>query len=144
MEAWRWMKPLVEIYSRYNECRKALNETNDCTVTSLAFLMGWPYRDAHKAMERGGRQHRKGRYMHTAAASADMKMVNGLCPDKGVTLGEFCKAHPVGRYWVEVTKHALAVVDGQVHDHSLRPLRRVKRAWRIHNEPQLRIEHHGH
>lgn len=139
------MKPLVEIYKRYDECRNALEETNDCTVTSLAFLMGWTYRYTANWMRvNAGRHHRKPVSMYVASHEVPgAKDVNGLRPDKGVTLGEFCKAHPVGRYWVNVTGHALAVVNGQVHDHSLRPRRRVRYAWRIHNEPQLRIEHHA-
>jgi hypothetical protein len=127
------MKPLVEIYSRYDECRKALNETNDCTVTSLAFVMDWSYREAHSHMRSFAGRAVGGRApMHMGALALNaLSEVKGLCPDKGVTLGEFCKAHPVGRYWVNVTGHALAVINGQVHDHSLKPRRRVRYAWRI-------------
>lgn len=131
-------KEHLDIYPRYAACKREHNETNDCTVTSLAFLLGVSYGEAHKAMERGGRERRKGRFMHKAAAFAGMEIVKGL-DDMGVTLGEFCAAHGRGKYWVEVTNHALAVVNGQVCDHSHKPRRIVQRAWRV--TPTLRLAH---
>ena len=131
-------KEHLDIYPRYAACKREHNETNDCTVTSLAFLLGVSYSEAHKAMARGGRVPRNGQYMHRAAAFAGMEMVKGL-DAMGVTLGEFCRAHSRGKFWVEVTNHALAVVDGQVCDHSDKPRRIVQRAWRV--SPALRLAH---
>jgi hypothetical protein len=48
------------------------------------------------------------------------------------TLAKFCKDHPVGKYWVFVYGHALAVIDGVVYDHSHKPKRKVKFAFRVH------------
>lgn len=117
--------------------REALNETNDCTVVSLAVITGSGYESAHVTMSLGGRKHREGRWMHKAAAIRGMDMVRGLDRDSGVTLNQFTQAHPRGRYWVEVSGHALAVIDGVVHDHSHRPRRIVRRAWHYSNQPRL-------
>lgn len=124
----------VDNWERYRQDRIAANESNDCTVISLATLMGWTYGKAHSFMRFfGGREDRRPASMYVAAAnkSDTLSEVNGLCPDKGVTLGEFCKVHKRGRYWVNVTGHALAVIDGKIHDHSYSPRRRVRYAWRI-------------
>jgi hypothetical protein len=111
--------------------REALKETNDCTVVSLAVVTGKDYRHARAIMAAGGRLHRKGRWMHKAAAIVGMDMVRGLDGEATPTLAEFSAAHPRGSYWVEVKGHALAVVDGVIYDHSHKPRRRVLRAWRV-------------
>lgn len=123
----------VDNWERYAQDRIAANEDNDCAVISLATLMGWTYGKARTAMRvTGGRDDRGRASMHIAAKNmASMVEVNGLCPEKGVTLGEFCKVHKRGRYWVNVTGHALAVINGKIHDHSYSPRRRVRYAWRI-------------
>lgn len=130
------MKPLVDTYKQFAACRAGAGEANDCTVISLAAVMNWPYQLAHSHMRNSaGRAVGGGANMEIAANALDaMSEVGGICPEKGICLGDFCKAHPAGRYWVFVTGHALAVVNGQVHDHSLRPRRRVRYAWRIHTE----------
>lgn len=138
-------KPLVDIYPQYAACREAANETNDCTVVSLAFLMDWRYEKARTAMRvAGGRSERKPASLHAATSiMPQMDQILGICPDKGISLAEFCQAHPRGRYWVAVTGHALAVVNGQIHDHSHKPRRRVRAAWRVNHQPVLRLEHHA-
>lgn len=126
--------PKVKFVDSYTEEvkaeRAALNETNDCTVVSLSVLLGVPYLEAHARMRQGGREHRKGRFMHKAAAWANMTQLRGIL-DKGVTLNQFVTAHPRGRFWVEVRGHALAVVDGVVHDHSHKPRRVLRNAWKV-------------
>lgn len=122
-----------ENWERYERERIAANESNDCTVISLATLLGWSYGKARTVMRVvGGREDRGRGSMHMAAKGIKpLVEVNGLCPDKGVTLGEFCRVHKRGKYWVNVTGHALAVIDGKIYDHSYSPRRRVRYAWRL-------------
>lgn len=126
----------VDIWSLYRVDREAANETNDCTVLSLACLFGWTYGKARAAMRvAGGRQDRKSASMHVAAS-----MIPGLVelghptPEETLSLAQFCRVHRRGRYWVNVTGHALAVIDGKIHDHSYSPRRRVRYAWRVEGE----------
>lgn len=49
-----------------------------------------------------------------------------------ISLKSFCEKHPVGRYWVGVSGHALAVIDGVVHDYKYGPRRQVTLAWRVY------------
>lgn len=123
-------------WKRYERERDENSESNDCTVISLATLFGWSYGEAQNTMRvAGGREYRGRASMHIAAKGiGSLVEVSGLCPDKGVTLGEFCKVHRRGKYWVNVTGHALAVIDGKIYDHSYSPRRRVRYAWRLEEQ----------
>lgn len=116
----------------YREERESRGETNDCTVVSLAQVLEIPYGEAHGIMRAHGRVKGRGCHMSAPAASypAVFTKVQGLEPDE-ISLAEFCRTHKVGRYWVEVTGHALAVVNGKVVDHSRKVRRRVQRAWKV-------------
>lgn len=129
----------------YRAERERMGETNDCTVVSLAQVLEIPYGEAHGIMRAHGRQHRRGMHMWPVADSypSVLSMVKGLAIDE-ISLAEFCRAHSVGRYWVEVTGHALAVVNGKILDHSRKVRRRVMRAWKVdkanyHGDPPLRL-----
>ena len=129
------MTKVKQVYNwaQYEEARDARNEDNDCTVVSLAFLLDLPYGLAHGIMRAtAGRQHRQPAHMHLAveAYPAVFKEVEGM-PIEGISLAEFCRVHSTGRYWVRVTGHALAVINGKVYDHSRKVRRRVTDAWRV-------------
>lgn len=135
-------KPRNDIFEAMREESRARNETNDCTVVSLAYALRIPYDATHLIMRQAGREHRKGACMWSAAELIEpgrLVEVKGLPFDPQITLNEFCKEHPVGRYWVGVTGHALVVENGRVCDHSDKGRRRVGKAWRVYDKPQLRI-----
>lgn len=138
-------KERLDIFVQMEKETRARNETNDCTVVSLAYALRVPYDVAHLIMGKAGREHRKGASMHVAAKLIEpgrLVEVNGL-PYPPITLAEFCREHRHGRYWVGVTGHALVVENGRACDHSDKMRRRVGKAWRIHDKPQLRIENNG-
>lgn len=130
----------------YREVRKEMGEDRDCTVVSLAQVLEIPYREAHSIMRlHAGRVNGRGSHMGPVsdAYPAALKRVSGL-PMRSITLAEFCRVHNTGRYWVEVTGHALAVVNGKILDHSRKVRRLVVRAWRVdksayHGRPTLLI-----
>lgn len=138
-------KPRNDIFEAMRAESRARNETNDCTVVSLAYALRITYDAAHLIMGKAGREHRKGASMFMAARLIEpgrLVEVKGL-PNPAITLNEFCKTHSIGRYWVGVTGHALVVENGRVCDHSDKGRRRVGKAWRVYDKPQMRIENDG-
>lgn len=116
----------------------ARSEANDCTVISLAYALRITYDAAHLIMAQSGRPDRQGGHMHEAAKLIDperLVKVKGLPYAPCITLNEFCEMHPIGRYWVGVTSHALVVENGRVCDHSDKGRRRVDMAWRVYDKP---------
>ena len=129
-------KALVDTCRQYDAQRLEHKEHNDCTVISLAAVTCGNYRLALNRMRLiGGRRHRKPALLQPVAEHLGFEEVKGIDWDNRITLKEFCEAHPRGRYWLAVRGHALAVIDGQIHDHALKPRRRVYAAWRF-NQPQ--------
>lgn len=115
---------------------KAMNETNDCTVKAFAISLGTSYDKAHRHLQNFcERKRRKGiisREMIPNSLTNTKFSIGPYSKSNRITLSEFCRRHPVGRFYVVVARHAIAVIDGVVYDHSDRPRRRVEWALRIH------------
>lgn len=119
--------------------RMLKKETNDCTVRSFAIVWGCSYDKAHAHLQKfAGRKHRRGLTCEL------VERANEWCPKtlmkKGpytnthrISLKSFCEKHPVGRYWIGVAGHMLAVIDGVVHDYRYGPRRQVTLAWRVYD-----------
>lgn len=131
--------PFVNTYVFFQNDREKFRETNDCTVISFATVWGIGYAEARRYLrEKGRRLDRRG-LKHSMMLKLEEWKPEGTKIRKGpytkknkISVGRFCKEHPVGRYWVCVGGHALAVIDGVVYDHSNRPRRMVSLAYRIH------------
>lgn len=124
-------------YPKYKEDQQRFNETNDCTVVTMAEVCKLEYHEAHKILrERFKRPNRRGAYMQRTDFKDAMKeypIAEGpYSKTNKISLAQFCKKHPVGRFYVLVRGHALAVIDGVVHDHSEKPRRMVTKAWRVY------------
>lgn len=129
----------IDNWEQHKEVRKTYRESNDCMVVSFATVWEASYASAHEHMRRAfKRKPRKGVPVKTGR-----DMAISLCPktimragpytkENRISLERFCKAHPVGRYWVFVRGHALAVIDGVIHDHSHKPRRMVQTAYRVY------------
>jgi hypothetical protein len=103
-------------------------DTNFCTVAALAMTLDWSYGKAHRWMSKhGNRFHRRGMYIMAwrpaiegAAKSVGKRFFEGDYHLRGdgraMTLSRFCKEHPTGTYYVQVNRHAVAIVDGVMHD----------------------------
>lgn len=112
-------------------------EHRDCTVRALANAANMDYDDAHELLAYHGRPNRRGAVSTTLMNAykdagftnvsvfgttkganfykrAFMHMITSK--EKGITLENFCKKYPKGRYIVVYSGHALAVVDGQIID----------------------------
>lgn len=103
-------------------------DRNFCTVAALALTLDWSFGKAHRWMAKvGKRKHRNGMYImawrptiELAAKSVGKRFVDGnyhILPNgKNMTLARFCKEYPRGIFYLQVNRHAVAVVDGQMLD----------------------------
>lgn len=109
-------------------------ETNDCTVRALANASGMPYEDAHVLLKKYGRKNRCGAMFNTMHKAYDeagfvLNSVHGTTgqarwiarttkreAEAGITLGKILPKLAFGEYIVNVTGHAVAVVNGKLID----------------------------
>lgn len=110
----------------------ARGEARDCTVRALATAACIDYDTAHAALADAGRTPRKGcgvREMQTAIGALGfkaefVKLRQWAYPFRGCgrarwcgpTLAAFIHANRTGHYVVFGRRHAVAVVDGELHD----------------------------
>jgi hypothetical protein len=112
---------------------EAANENKDCSVRAHAVAACVSYAEAHALYAKHGRAARcPTSYSTTYAAMrevASMELGSPRC-----TIAAFVKARPVGHYVVHVSAHALAIVDGVVHDWgkgTSGARRQIRAAWRL-------------
>ena len=107
--------------------RQALAARDDgfCGVASIAAVLFCGYKRAATLAEQCfGRVHRKGTAMYSLEAWQKFAKVTGrkvemewVAGDKrGLTLGNFAKHYPQGRYVVLVKRHAVGFRNGINHD----------------------------
>jgi hypothetical protein len=110
--------------------RSAYCERGDCTVRAVVWVSGKDYATVHACLKRHGRKNGKGFAWH--------KKIHEIGADLGVkfthikrsgSLGKLARLYPQGRIAVEVRRHALAIIDGQVADDEGHLAQHVKRAW---------------
>jgi len=115
------------------------HEHMDCTVHATAIAAQIPYFEAHQLLARFGRRPRRGvKYRDfiawamspTGYSITGTKIERGPCGkigayrvqrvalDKPVTLAQFLKDFPNGRFVVRKSGHVFAVIDGQQFDGS--------------------------
>lgn len=114
-------------------CSSFRNENNDCTVIAVAATTGVPYETAHAALAIQGRSHGKGAYDHQyldAVRSLGFR-VTRVDDDRIKTVKTIGRVLPRGSYIVQVRRHALALVDGKVHDPTDGRAMPVRNVWRI-------------
>lgn len=114
-----------------------MKETNDCTVKAWFNVFNAPYHLCHKYLKGYGRVHRRGMTLDQIKRALNgckkTKVVYGPYSDKNrITVTQFCKKHPVGRYYVTSRGHAFAIIDGVVHDWHHGPRRQIKFAARVY------------
>lgn len=128
---------VVKYLEEHLLARKKLNEFNDCTVMAWANCFDASYEKSASWLNKFGRTHRRGmrtKDLESAIQSCKLAKVKIGPYSRGnrISLSQFCKKHPVGRYYVGVRGHALCVKDGVVYDHSEKPRRQVTFAARVY------------
>lgn len=109
-------------------------ETNDCTVRALASASGMHYEKAHALLKKNGRKDRCGARFYTMKkayneANFSLHSVHGTTiqakyvaritstkAQEGITLGKLLPKLTKGSFIVNVTGHAVAVVNGELID----------------------------
>jgi len=118
------MKKYSTQYQKMLQASDEAQETNDCTVISLAIVTGLTYTTAHKLLEQTGRKARtithRG-HIRNALDFLDIKTrdVTKQCRTLGAktirTLGRVMVGRE-GIYLAYTHNHILAVKDGVIHD----------------------------
>jgi hypothetical protein len=131
-----------------------LNETNDCSVRALSLSTGVSYTKAHDLLKTEGRRDRKGSKLPMIKNSLHSLIVDHVIVDfqelvpsavmtennrfygtspRRPTLQSIVDKYPTGRYLIIVTGHALAMIDGVIHDKGevSGPRTRVRNVFRI-------------
>lgn len=113
-------------------------ESSDCTVRALANAAEIPYDVAHALLKKHGRKDRKGatfKTLHAAYEEAGFRLISLHGDGKraryaarhtgteharkwqdGITFGKLVDKLQYGEYIINVTGHAVAVVNGKVID----------------------------
>lgn len=122
--------------------REFVRETKDCTVMAWANCFDCDYKKAHAWLKKFGRPFRRGPTtdkLKEALSSCKIAKVRfgPYSQQNRITLEQFTKKHPNGRYYVLVRGHALCVKDGVVYDHSDKPRRQVVFAVRVYLEGEI-------
>lgn len=110
------------------------NESNDCTVRALSNAGDIPYANAHELLKKHGRKDNNGAKFSTMQkayneAGFTLKSVHGTTQQArfvarvtkhetktGVTLAKILPKLGFGKYIINTTGHAVAVVDGKIID----------------------------
>lgn len=104
-----------------------LHERNDCTVRALKNVTAVPYQDAHEWFKRHGRRDGHGvKLMSILRSVAILKTIvygyrvtihlDAMHRADRLTLAEVTRRYPKGKYILTTSGHAIALIDGVVHD----------------------------
>ena len=112
-----------------------INERNYCTVVALHTVTGQPIQKCFDYMSICGRAKSRGvRSRDIADILNKSKSYRFIQKEFSptITLKKFAETYNNGTYYVVVSGYALAVIDGVIFDFIEKPLRRVKRAFRVY------------
>ena len=114
------------------------DDRNCCCVVALMKVMDCTYDTAYKwCQEKGGRSRRRGMYMPQIVKMFEemQNTPNKKGPygkENKITINQFIKKHPVGRFFCVHKGHAFAIVDGVLYDHVDKPRRQIYYAHRVY------------
>lgn len=121
--------PLIksnEVYSKF------VGDNNDCAVRALSTATGISYAECSEMFQLAGRRKDCGTPWSYAV---NVHEGIGLVKIKTYreTINQFVAAHPAGAFVVYIHGHAIAVVDGIIHDwqHTTGPRHQVWGAWAV-------------
>lgn len=109
------------------------DDNNYCTVIALAVVTGNSFSDCQKYLSKFGRKKGKGLSTHNLENALNkttkfhFKKGDYSFSNK-ITLNQFIKKHPKGKYYIVSRGHAYAVIDGVIYDYKESKRRQVIRA----------------
>ena len=112
----------------YTQKTGFMGEDKDCSVRAYATAACVSYEHAHLLFSKHGR-----RYGHSTPGSVTHGVLSQefpgykreFCRHLGIKLKTWVDQHSKGHYIVHTNKHALAVIDGVIHDWKVGPHRIV-------------------
>ena len=150
------MKHINEVIKSNGPVTKLIGDTNYCTVSALSATFGVSANDAYEYAAVAWKR-RRGRGVTTnvmlqsfpqaegfsyakevmgkdvirVKAEQDYKQPDGSIKTRAMNLSTFAKKFKRGKYYILVQGHALAVINGEIVDHTDKPKRRIRYAWKI-------------
>ena len=109
-------------YRTVLESSNKFNETADCSVISMSIATGKSYEECHKAFKEAGRKDRRGVGLGMIENVLQQFGFNNEIKVCATELGKRITVNQAGKYlkdgkYIAVTRnHALAIVNGVVHD----------------------------
>lgn len=150
------MKHINQIIKSNGPATMLAKDNNYCTVAALSASLDISFDQAHDyarmlwdrktgkgvstftmfksfPMAEGREQAKEvlGKEVIRVKAEHDYKQPDGSIKTRHMNLSTFCKKHPRGKYYILVKGHALAIINGEVVDHTDKPKRRIRYAWKI-------------
>jgi hypothetical protein len=113
------------------------DETKDCTVRALALVGDMTYGKAHAALKTAGRRDRKGVKLFTIRAAANLAGIGfeSIIPSGYgyPILADVIRMFKSGRYYLVSRNHAMALIDGVIHDNGqvCGPRSRIKFVFKV-------------
>lgn len=118
-------------------------EPNDCTVTALALAGRISYRKAYAFWAWKGREPEGPIYVPRALdtlvaqyGKLPVRLTACAFKPRSFTVATFGRRFPEGRFFVLLSNHAVAAVNGTVYDWNLNPRRIVIGAWLVEPSTQ--------
>lgn len=150
------MKHIDEVIKSNGPATKKATDNNYCTVAALSATFKLSYDQAYDfARDEWSRKKGKGvatsimlrsfpmavgkeyfkevldKQVVRVKAEQDYKQPDGSIKTRDMTLSTFSKKYLRGKYYILVKGHALAVIDGEIVDHTDKPKRRIRYAWKV-------------
>jgi hypothetical protein len=119
------------VFSDGGRKEAGIRDICNCTVRALAIAANINYSLADSISSSAGRKRGRGFNSITTIEHARKHGVSSRkLRFKNMTVQKFLRRYPSGRYYVAVTGHAFAVIDGVIYDSvTPRPLQRVRAAY---------------
>jgi hypothetical protein len=118
-------------------------ERNDCSVRAFSVAACVPYQESYRLFAGQGRRPRRGTLDSVTRAviatnvptSRELSQAELTEPNewrfKRLTIPQFAKKFNKGHFIVHSRTHALAVINGVIHDWKYRPRTQVWQAWQL-------------
>lgn len=119
------------------------SDRNCCTVVAFTQVFNCSYKDAYEYFHRSvgrvkGRGVKESQVDSIFSNLKKSKWVKGeYSRQNKITINNFIKKHPKGRFYCVVHQHAVAIIDGVLYDHNRSKRRFIVGAYRVYLEGEI-------
>lgn len=118
-------------------------DNNACTVVAFTKVFDTDYTTAYNFIKKVcGRTHGRGLTQSQILSifenvkKAKWKLGH-YSVSNSITINQFIKKHPKGRFYCLVRGHAIAIIDGVLYDYKESGRRKINKAFRVYLEGEL-------